>query len=125
MAAVAAVNLNDALNKAYRNVIGIAIGISVDYRARLTIWRDDFFSALDPVDQNETLIYRWITPTNHLITVFPTQVGGGTPYEQTRGSATHIAQLVTQTIFAAVRNGFTPPAPLDAALTTAFNSAWT
>lgn len=122
MAAVAAADLADALNKTYRNVSGVAIGGAISYAPRLTTWRDEFFAALDLDDVSQKLVSRWIVPTNKLILSIP---AGSLAYAAQYSVATLIAQLVQQTIYAARFNGFTPIPALDTALTTAFNNAWT
>jgi hypothetical protein len=122
MAAIPAADLADALNKTYRNVIGVAIGGAITYTPRLTTWRDEFFAALDIGNTSERLISRWVVPTNKLLLSVPQ---GSLVYASQFSVAMPIAQLVQQTIYAARFNGFTPPGALDAALTTAFNNAWT
>ena len=114
-----ATDIQNALVQVNKNIQSLSES-NVDLKGRLAVWRRAFFPLLDKSSVAQSSIHAWIVPTLAL-----EQELGPNPATQEWFVVTNVMTVVNATIAAARENGFVPDAALDAAMTAAFNTAWT
>ena len=120
MAAPVVVNdLEEAYKNIYINLHSLnESGAGASFFARLTTWRDSFFALVDPGDPRQGAIGPWAIPTSGALTKL--FVSGSAIKD-----VDPLVNLIQNTLFATIFDGYVPPAAQEDAMVIAFNNAWT